>query len=457
MPQHHLIGVLGHVDHGKTALVRALTGTDTDRLPEERRRGISIALGFAHAVVDGTTLDFIDMPGHERFIRTMVAGSTGITLALLVVAANEGIQPQTREHLEIARLLGLSHAVIAISKTDLADGRPAAQAAGALVRAMGLAAPAAILTSAKTGHGLAPLLAALAAAPVAIPGDDGFAYLPIDRAFTLPGYGTVVTGTLRHGSLAITDEIELLAPHPIPARIRALQTHGQRTLTATTGQRVAVNLRSIELAQIPRGAALATPALLTPAAWLTILLHATEHAPPLPTTTRLRLLAATIEQDARLRLLDRDTLEPGATVLAQLHTAPIALPARARFILRTPTQTVAGGTVLDPAATRLRRQDPATLAHLQALATATPTETLALTLAHAHTRGVSLARLARLAPLSPARTAALLQPLPTHLFARIAISHTAFATLLAQIPPLLGPAPLPPSHLTSLLDTTPPF
>src|SRR4051794_9506987 len=281
-----VVGVIGHVDHGKSALVRALTGIDTDRLPEEKRRGISIALGFAHVTADGVALDLIDMPGHERFVRTMIAGATGIHAVLLVVAANEGTKPQTREHVDIAGLLGLRQAVIAVTKTAPAPAEQCeaiASEAAALVTRAGLQAGRPVHTAALHGHGIDALRTALAAIEAESPAANGIAFLPIDRAFSVAGHGTVVTGTLRGGAMGQGDPLELL-PERRPARVRALQVHGARVTTALPGQRVAVNLREIQPDEVPRGAALAAAGLLTPSSWLTVQLRAVDSAPPLPTT-----------------------------------------------------------------------------------------------------------------------------------------------------------------------------
>ena len=410
------LGVMGHVDHGKTALVHALTGIETDRLPEERRRGISIALGFAHARFGSAEVDFIDMPGHERFVRTMISGATGISAALLVVAANEGVKPQTREHLEIAALLGLDRVLPVIAKADLVTREQAAASADAvldLVQALGLAVEPPRIVSAMSGEGLDALSQAvtrLAEQAPSVP-DDGFPWLPIDRAFSIAGRGTVVTGTLRRGGLGETDALALAPGGPV-ARVRGLQVHGAPVSTAAPGQRVAVNLRGVEPSQAPRGAALTAPGLLAASRWLSLEVRALAGAPPLKTGVRLALLFGAAEVDARLRLLDRDVLQPGDTALAQLETAePVSLPGRERIVLRipSPAATVAGGRVLDPGARRLRRGDAEVLRRLQALAGAAPEEIVRSGLAEAAAQGALLNRLAALAGLSPARVAAQLE------------------------------------------------
>jgi selenocysteine-specific elongation factor len=405
-----LVGVIGHVDHGKTSLVRALTGMETDRLAEEKQRGISITLGFAHFRLGDDEIDLIDMPGHERFVRTMVSGATGVDAVLLVIAANEGIQPQTEEHVDVAALLGLGQAALAITKCDLVTPAGAAAAVSAgrrlLARAGLRLAGEPVCVSVVTGEGLDALHLALG---VALASEDrrrgppGPAYLPVDRAFTMAGHGVVVTGSLRRGPLQVGQEVEIL-PGGKQARIRALQVHGAVAATAEPGQRVAVNLRSVTLDDLPRGAALSLPGSLPPSDWLCVSLRAVQTAPPLTTTQRFRLLVGTEEVEARLRLLDRDQLQPGETALAQLHCArPMSLPSREHFILRQtdPARTVAGGRILDPESRRLRRRDAGLLRDLAALNAVEGPETLSEALRQAGLRGITMARLARLAAMEP--------------------------------------------------------
>ena len=266
-----LVGVIGHVDHGKTALVRALTGTDTDRLKEEKQRGVSIVPGFAllrPAGPEGGEIDLIDLPGHERFVRAMISGATGMRAVLLAVDAREGLKPQTIEHLEIARLIGVRRGVVALTKCDLV-GPEAVAARTAEVSAVaaraGLDDVRVIATSVVAGTGLSDLTAALAGllgeAPAA--SDDGFPYLPLDRVFARPGFGTVVTGTLRRGRLTVGDRVAVM-PGGTIATVRGLQIHGRPVQSAELGRRTAVALRGVELAELQRGQALAAPDLLEP-------------------------------------------------------------------------------------------------------------------------------------------------------------------------------------------------
>lgn len=472
-----VVGVIGHVDHGKTALVRALTGMETDRLEEERRRGISIALGFAYlpAAPDSSSgsgsIDLIDMPGHERFVRTMVSGATGVDAVLLVVAANEGIMPQTREHLDIAGLLGIGRAVVAITKADLvtaAEADAAAQETAALARQAGLHVLATVLTSATTGQGIDRLRTLLTRdLPGQAPGTpsdksgeklDGFPYLPIDRVFSMAGHGTIVTGTLRRGPLAVSDEVSLV-PEARRVRLRGLQVHGARASQVQPGQRVAANLRDVEPGQLTRGAALTAAGLLPPSKWLTVSLRAVPDSPTMSTTTKWSLLFGTEEVEARLRLLDCDELQPGQFALAQLRcAAPVSVPGRERFILRrlSPPQTVAGGRIIDSAATRLRRHAPGVIARLSKLRDAEPSAIVQAEVEAAGAAGIPLARLAQLAGVSEARAADMLQRLPAVLGARsrVAVLRVQFDRTLAAIPGALGPYEdgLPPDRLATELS-----
>ncbi|MEO8715665.1 MAG: selenocysteine-specific translation elongation factor [Acetobacteraceae bacterium] len=430
-----IMGVIGHVDHGKTALVRALTGMETDRLKEERRRGISIALGFAHLPVAGTVIDLIDMPGHERFIRTMVSGATGIRAVLLAVAANEGIRPQTIEHAEIAALLGVRAAIVAVTKCDLVSPTRA-EAVGAdavaLLAGLGLAAPPPIMICAPEGKGIGELGRAMAALAVGMPdpADRGASYLPIDRAFTVAGHGTVVTGTLRWGRIAPGDEMEITGGGS-RVRVRGVQVRGTSVAVAEPGQRVAVNLRRIGLSEVPRGAILAAPGLLAPSSWLTVALRAAPGAAPLASGARLRLLHGASETGATVRLLDRAALAPNETCFAQLHCAPgIALASGEGVVLRllSPPLIVAGGRVLDSAAQRLRR-DQAALDWTATLGREPPEAIVAAALARASGHGAAVIALARLAGLSLARTEAVLRRAKAPIAGGIAVDARALAAM----------------------------
>jgi selenocysteine-specific elongation factor len=443
-----VVGVIGHVDHGKTALVRALTGQDTDRLPEEKRRGISIALGFAHLAAgpDGE-IDLIDMPGHERFVRTMISGATGIDAVLLVVAANEGIKPQTVEHVDIASLLGLRRAVIAITKTDLVSrdqARRISEEAMCLLVKSGLDSMPPVMTSTLREEGLAELrqqLAALTAGQAPHP-TDGLAYLPIDRAFSVTGHGPVVTGTLRGAAVRTEETLELL-PSRRRVRIRAIQVHGARVAAALPGQRAALNLRDVELEELERGMAVAAADAFASSEWLTIAIRAVAGAPPLRNGIRVRALIGTSELAARLRLLDSDILHAGESAMAQLHCAqPVAVPAREPVILRlpSPARTVAGGKVLEAVTCRQRRHDPQTLQRLACLRDLSPAALIAAELWRRGADGISLRQASQLTALALPAIAELIRTQP------IAITRSGWLVrqsdlkdLVARIPALVAP------------------
>lgn len=405
-----LVGVLGHVDHGKTALVRALTGADTDRLPEEKARGISIVLGFARLAPPdtGAELDLVDVPGHERFVRTMVAGATAMDAALLCVDAEEGVRAQTAEHAEIAALLGVRRGVVAVTRADRPRAEPeaAAEAARRLLDALGLVDWPAVATSAATGQGVAELAALLGGlAELPKEGEAASAVLPVDRVFALPGIGTVATGALRRGSLSVGDELEIL-PGGRRARVRGLQVHGTPWERIHPGRRTAVALRGVERSEVAPGDVLAAPGLLVPSPRLDVELRVLRSAPrALDHGASLRMLLGTAERGARLRLLDRTRLEPGEAAIAQLLLdEPLATPAREPFVLRLPSppRTVGGGLVIHPEPPRRRGRD---VLALRALAEATPMEAVALGLRQAGSQGIAAAALARLAGLSPAALA----------------------------------------------------
>ena len=444
-----VIGVMGHVDHGKTALVRALTGQDTDRLPEEKQRGISLALGFAHFEVGpGREIDLVDMPGHERFVRTMIAGATGIDASLLVVAANEGIKPQTVEHLDIATLLGLRRVVVAISKADLATPEQVHRVSEdvlTLLADRSLVPVPPVITSVFPERGMGDLRRALAALADCRekPLTGGIPFLPLDRTFTVTGHGPVVTGTLRGESIRAGETLELL-PAGRRVRIRGLQVHGASVTAAVPGQRVAVNLRDVGAAALKRGMALAAPGALGPSHWLTVSLRSLVEAQPLNNGARLRALLGTAEVDCRLRLLDREVLAPGADGFAQLHlAAPVAIAAGEHVVLRLPSppRTVAGGRILEPAGRRRKRHDPACLQRLREIATLSLPAMVAREVARCGSAGVALGSLSRLAAVSETGIAALLESLPV-IVSRggVAVDKAALDRLLDHMQSLLVPS-----------------
>lgn len=378
-----LIGVAGHVDHGKSALVMALTGIDPDRLAEEKARGMTIDLGFAWLTLpDGREVSVVDVPGHEAFIKNMLAGVGSLDAALLVIAADEGVMPQTAEHLAILDLLRVGSGVVALNKADLVEPDWLE-----LVRAeveevltpTSLAGAPIIPCSAVTGAGLPELLAALAAALEQAPArrDLGRPRLSVDRVFTITGFGVVVTGALQDGALAVGQEVELL-PSQRRARIRGLQTHKRKIERGEPGARLAVNLAGVEKSDLARGDILSLPGRLRTTQAIDVRLETlTSAARPIAHNSTLDLYLGAAETQARVILLDTEALAPGESGWAQLRLARPFVAARGdRFILRTPSpsETVGGGVVVEPAARRRRRFDPATIARLELLARGDPAE-----------------------------------------------------------------------------------
>jgi selenocysteine-specific elongation factor len=361
-----IVGTAGHIDHGKSALVRALTGKDPDRLPEEKRRGITIDLGFADLDLEGVRLGFVDVPGHERFVKNMLAGAHGIDIVALVIAADEGVMPQTREHFDICRLLGVQTGLIVITKTDLVEEEliPLVRdEAEELIAGSFLEGAPILSVSSKTGVGLPDLKNALRELATQVPprSTDSVARLPVDRAFSMKGFGAVVTGTLISGELAEGDELQLL-PALTRVRARGVQVHGHSVRQAVAGQRTAVNLVGIDTSQIERGMVLAPVGRLRTTQILDVHLSVLPTAPrALRSRARIRFHVHGAEVLARLQVLEeRAEIAPGAEGFAQLRLdTPVAVVAGERFVIRSfsPVQTTAGGIVLDPFAVKHRRRD----------------------------------------------------------------------------------------------------
>jgi len=420
MTRHVVVGTAGHIDHGKTSLVKALTGIDTDRLPEEKARGITIDLGFAFLEEPGgLTIEIVDVPGHERFVKNMLAGVGGIDLAMLVIAADEGVMPQTREHLAICSLLRIRGGLVALTKTDLVEPdwlELVRDDVATLVRATFLQGAPIVPVSAKTGAGLPELRQALRRLAESVPerAVDQLARLPIDRVFTVKGFGTVVTGTLAAGRLAVDDRVEVY-PKGVEAKVRGLQTHGHPVAEARAGQRTAVNLQGVERAALERGDVLAHAGTLVPAVLVDGTLELLPDAPRgLKTRTRVRFHAGTSEIMARVLLLDRAELAPGETVFAsfRLEAPLVALPSD-RFVVRSysPIVTIGGGTLLDVDPPRFKRKAPALVAHLTLLQTGGPEVVLEEHVRHVGAAGVRLAALSGRVPFGPERLRGLLDAL----------------------------------------------
>ena len=364
-----IVGTAGHIDHGKSALVKALTGTDPDRLPEEKARGITIDLGFAHAEWGGVSFSFIDVPGHERFVRTMVAGAQGIDIALLVVASDDAVMPQTREHLAILKLLDVRHAVLVRTKSDLVDtetGGLVEDELRQLVKDSPFERAPLVAFSSVTDEGLEAVRAALLAIAVTLerPGrTERIPRLALDRAFVIKGFGPVVTGTLDGGKIAVEDRL-VIVPEGHEVRVRRIEVHGEERTEAWAGERTSLNLAGVEVNDLRRGQTLVVPGSLVPSTLLTVELQfLPSMRAPLVDGARVRLHHGTSEVGARMALIfakgdvARDSVNPGETVIAQLLLeSPIAALRHDRFVLRrpSPAETIGGGKILDPARARVR-------------------------------------------------------------------------------------------------------
>ena len=372
--KHVIIGTAGHVDHGKTLLVKALTGIDTDRLQEEKKRGITIELGFAHLDwEDGTQAGLVDVPGHEKFIKNMLAGAGGIDLAMLVVAADEGFMPQTVEHLGILSLLGIKEGLVVITKTDTVDPEwveMIREDVKEQVKGTFLENKPIMAVSAYTGEGIAELRAHLKEL-VQQTGEKSLRTpfrLPVDRVFSVEGFGTVVTGTLIEGSMS-EDEMAELVPSGLTAKIRNLQVHGKDVTTAYAGQRVAVNLAGLKKSDIQRGDAVAKPGTVHVGQMLDVRLQNLKGSQRvILNNSQVHFYLGAAVLLAKVVLLDRDKLEPGDSCYAQVRfTDPIAAKAGDRFVIRfySPLETIGGGVVLEDAPLRHKRGDKAVLEALK--------------------------------------------------------------------------------------------
>lgn len=401
-----VIGTAGHVDHGKTELVKSLTGVDTDRLKEEKERGISIELGFAPLrLPDGRQLGLVDVPGHERFIRQMLAGVAGIDLVLLVVAADEGVMPQTKEHLAIIDLLQIKRGILVLTKIDLVEEEWLAlveEEVREAVRGTVLENAPLVPVSALTGEGIPELRELLARLTREIPPRPaaGRIRLPIDRVFSLAGFGTIVTGTLWSGTIKVGSEVEI-QPEGLRSRARGLQVHGRPVDQAQAGQRVAVNLSGIEVEDVYRGSVLVEPGLWQPALRLDVSLKLLPEVKPLKHRQRVRFYLGTKEALGRVVLLDREELEGGATAFAQLLLEePVVAAHRDRFILRTysPLETIGGGEIIAVNPPRHRRFQEEVIKTLAQRLTGTSGDIL-LSIVGEEREGVELRRAAARAAL----------------------------------------------------------
>ncbi len=379
----YVVGTAGHVDHGKSTLVHAISGIDPDRLEEEKQRGMTIDLGFAWITLpSGRQVSLVDVPGHERFIKNMLAGVGGVDVALLVVAADEGVMPQTREHLAILDLLHVKSGVVALTKKDLVDqewSELVQEEVIDLLKGTVLEGAAIVPVSAQTGEGLPGLLEALDRRLDDTPErrDLGKPRLPVDRVFSMSGFGTIVTGTLIDGALAVGQEVEVLPGH-LRSRIRGLQTHRQKITAAVPGSRVAANLGGLPATQLERGHVVTTPGWLRETTALDVRLRVlTDAGDPLSHNASVTFHTGASEVPARVRLLDHKEVEPGDSAWAQLRLAsPVALAKGDFFIIRSSKGTLGGGEVVDTHARRHRRFQATLMSTLETLARGSPEEIL---------------------------------------------------------------------------------
>jgi selenocysteine-specific elongation factor len=417
-----VLGTAGHIDHGKTALIKALTGIDTDRLKEEKERGITIELGFASLVLpSGLRMGIVDVPGHEKFVKHMVAGAWGIDIVALVVAADEGIMPQTREHLDICRLLAVKKGLVVVSKIDLADRELVPlveEEVTELVKGTFLEGAPIVTVSSLTGEGLPELVATLDRLGNEVEGrtSDGLFRLPIDRVFVMKGFGAVVTGTLVSGSLSVGDSVEIL-PSLKEGKVRGIQVHNEVVEMTRAGQRTAVNLQGVEKSFINRGDVLAHPQTLTPTSMVDAYL---EHLPisprPLRNRIKQRFHIGTSSTLATIVLLDKGELAPGEKGFVQLRfEKPVVAFPHDRFVIRgsSAIQTLGGGIVIDSHPAKHKRFARDVLAGLTILRDKGEEEVVSHHLATSGVKGMTFRELRERVPFAPGRLSQLLGELRT--------------------------------------------
>jgi selenocysteine-specific elongation factor len=415
-----ILGTAGHIDHGKTVLVKALTGIDTDRLKEEKARGITIELGFAYLdLPGGGRIGIVDVPGHERFVKHMVAGAGGIDIVALIIAADEGVMPQTREHLDICALLGVERGLVVLTKIDLVDEELrelAVEDIKDFTKGTFLEGAPIIPVSAVTGEGIPELIAALEhlVEEVEERAVDGLFRLPVDRVFTMKGFGTVITGTLVSGQVKTGETVEIL-PTGITAKVRGLQVHGQKVEQARAGQRTAVNLQGIEKSSLERGEVLLHPGTVEATQLLDGEIIYLSHAPrPLRSGVMLSFHTGTSQQMAKIFLLGINELKPGRRGYAQMRLkGPVVALPHDRFVLRGSSliQTIGGGIVLDAHPQRHKRFKGDAVARLEELKGGDPATVFGFHIRKGGNRGLEVKKLAGYANLPPAILSATLDQL----------------------------------------------
>ena len=407
-----ILGTAGHIDHGKTSLIKAATGINTDRLKEEKERGITIELGFASIdLPSGQHLGIVDVPGHEKFVKHMVAGATGIDIVAMVIAADEGVMPQTREHLEICTLLGIKHAFIVLTKIDMVDEEwleLVLDDINGFIQGTFLENSCIVTVSSATGQGIDEFIRTLDQLCAQIPSrpPSAFFRLPIDRVFTMHGFGTIITGSLISGNVRVGDSV-MLYPSLIKSKVRGIQVHNQSVDSAESGMRTAINMQGLEKAVIQRGDILASPDALKPSYMLDVTLHYLRSCKkPLKNRARIRFHTGTSEILGVLILLENDELAQGEDTVAQIHLeAPIAAVKDDHFVLRSysPVRTIGGGQILNPIPGKHKRFKPELIENLKALDHRTPEEIIAYHVGQAGFKGVSMADIKIMVNLSDKR------------------------------------------------------
>ena len=397
-----ILGTAGHIDHGKTSLIKAISGTDTDRLKEEKERGITIELGFASLdLPGGQHLGIVDVPGHEKFVKNMVAGATGIDIVVMVIAADEGVMPQTREHMEICTLLGIQHGLIAMTKTDMVDEEwleLALEDIREFSQGTFLEDAPILPVSSVTGDGIPELISTIAEIAGSIPQrpPSSLFRLPIDRVFTMKGFGTVITGTLVSGKISVGETI-MVYPTGITSKVRGIQVHNLSAETAEAGQRTAINFQGLDKTAVKRGEVLSTPDALIASYMVDISFHyLASSKKPLKNRTLVRFHTGTSEVMGYLILLEQEELPPGQTVVAQLRLdSPVAIVKDDRFVIRSysPVRTIGGGQVLNPIPPKHKRLKQDVIDGLQHLTDEDPEAIISQQIQQAGYGGVSFSHL----------------------------------------------------------------
>jgi len=415
-----ILGTAGHIDHGKTALIKAVTGVNTDRLKEEQERGITIELGFADLdLPSGQHLGIVDVPGHEKFVKNMVAGATGIDIVAMVIAADEGVMPQTREHMEICTLLGIRHGLVVLTKIDLVDEEwleMVKDDIATFTRGTFLEGAPVVGVSSVSGQGIPEFLETLDALSADVPSRSpaGLFRLPVDRVFTMRGFGTVITGTLISGSVQVGDTI-MIYPSGTVSKVRGIQVHNQSVTNAEAGLRTAINFQGLEKTGITRGEIVSSPGVLKPSYMLDVSLHFLKsNRKPAKNRHRVRFHSGTSEILGLLILLDRDELQPGETAVAQIRLdAPVAVMMGDRFVIRSysPVRTIGGGQILNPIPPKHKRFTPELIEGLTGILEKSAVDLVAYHVQAAQMQGLSFSDLRLMTNLSERQLESALQEL----------------------------------------------